>query len=355
MGKIISQDWHIKKSFKYIIKFFVVKFFLLSGPSLKWLIIKILNNALFKKNSVIFYTHQSSGLTGIFATVLIILLKIKFLEKFRVPIHITSDLHWFKSLYKLKKKNSIWHSYFQKPYPIKSFKGRNIEIKSYEGKNKLLTFLTECLYPMIEYNLANLIKLSPLFKAYIKLNRKTGIYVKKEISKIINSKDVVLGVSVRRGFVVAKSKNHPIQPDLSMLKKDIKKILKSHIINKILVVCDDNRLITQLKKQFRKIVVYIDRPRLNDERYPNRSTLVMRKKELLSVQVQGNLGKKIIELSDFGRKNELYKRTREYISEIYALARCQHLLAGKSSGSAASIVINSGKYKSVKLYELGNY
>jgi len=340
------------KKLKYKLKALIAILFQLLGPHFRWMMIKTLNNALFKKNSDLFYIFEWSGLTGVFGSFLMVLFNIRMLEKFKIPMYINSENHYYAiSVEKKTDSNNIWSRYFQQPFAKKLFKDRNTTIKPYLGGNKLLTFLYECSLPKAEYNVADMVKLSPLFKRYIKLSNKTSKYVNKKISKIINPKDIVLGVSIRHGYVVAKPTDHKIQPDMPMLIGDIKKLLKSYMINKILVVCDNQKPIAQLKKVFGDLIVSINRPRIDDQRYLNRSTVLLAQK---NAQVQG-CEKKLLDFADFGRKNEIDKKANEYISEIYALARCNHLLAGKSSGSAAAVVINGGKYKTAKLYELGTY
>ena len=73
-----------------------------------------------------------------------------------------------------------------------------------------------------------------------------------------------------------------------------------------------------------------------------------------SMTVQG-IENLLLETADFDRVNEKQKKTKEYISEIYALAKCDHLLAGRSSGTLSAVIINGGLYKTSKLYNFGCY
>jgi hypothetical protein len=209
-------------------------------------------------------------------------------------------------------------------------------------------------YPNIfRADIYNLLKFSKLYKRYIKLNKSLKIYLNKNISKIIKNDDIVLGVAVRHGYIISKPKDHDIQPNLTLLKKDIKILLSKYPINKILVVCDNYEFISKLKKVFKKKIIYIDRPRISDPRYFNK----YKDKEYLdnsSMRTQG-IENLLLETADFNRFNEKQKKTKEYISEIYALAKCDHLLAGRSSGTLADVIINGGMYKTSKLYNLGCY
>jgi len=68
--------------------------FQLLGPHFRWMMIKTLNNALFKKNSDLFYIFEWSGLTGVFGSFLMVLFNIRMLEKFKIPMYITFVAYW---------------------------------------------------------------------------------------------------------------------------------------------------------------------------------------------------------------------------------------------------------------------
>ena len=320
------------------------------GPKFIWFILKILNKSLFKNNSNLYYDFRRYQSAGIFSQFLLILWQIQFLETLKIPMHVDLKFYYNELYHKSKKKlHNFWNDYFLQPYDETFFRNRKIAIKNYSRYNLSLWG-----YPDIfKADIKNLVKFSKFYKRYIKLNKTVKIKVNKKISKIIKTNDIVLGVAIRDGYILARSKDHDIQPNLTLLKKDIRKLLRKYPINKILVVCDNNDFILKLKKYFKKKIIYIERPRMSDPRYVNRfkdKNYIMNS----SIQTRG-IEKHLLETSDFGRKNEKQKKTEEYISEIYALAKCDHLLAGRSSGTLAAVIINGGLYKTSKLYNLGTY
>jgi hypothetical protein len=346
----------IYKNLKNNSKYFLSKFIRLLGPNFFWMLIKILNNALFKKNSDLYYTFQMTGNTGIFGTFVSILNIIRILEIYKVPIYIKSDQHFYVLDLKSKKKYAnIWNLYFQQPYRLDKLIKKKISLTQYNGKSKFLRFLSEVSIQVDDYSLEGIKLLSKISSKFIKLNSKVRMYVNKKISEIIKPKDIVLGIYIRDAYTVLRPKNHWVQPDMVTLKKDIKKLFVNYKINKILVVCENHQIIKDLGDEFGDIVVSINRPRINDQRYKNKFSYAPSKKLPSNIQVKRNFKKKIIDYSDFGRINEIEERTKEYISEIYALARCKHLLAGKSNGSAAAVILNNCRYETVKFYELGFY
>jgi hypothetical protein len=320
------------------------------GPNFIWLILKIFNKALFKNNLDLYYVFRRYQSAGIFSQFLLVLWQIKFLESKKIPMYVDLKFY-YNELYHKSKINlhNYWNDYFLQPFNKNFFRNRKVEIKNYSRYNISLWD-----YPNIfRADIYNLLKFSKLYKRYIKLNKSLKIYLNKNISKIIKNDDIVLGVAVRHGYIISKPKDHDIQPNLTLLKKDIKILLSKYPINKILVVCDNYEFISKLKKVFKKKIIYIDRPRISDPRYFNK----YKDKEYLdnsSMRTQG-IENLLLETADFNRFNEKQKKTKEYISEIYALAKCDHLLAGRSSGTLAAVIINGGMYKTSKLYNLGCY
>lgn len=320
------------------------------GPNFIWLILKIFNKALFTNNKNLYYVFRRYQSAGIFSQFLLVLWQMKFLESKGIPMYVDLKFYYNELHHKSKKNlHNYWNDYFLQPYNKIFFRNRKIAIKNYSRYNISLWS-----YPNIfTADINNLLKFSKLYKRYIKLNKSVKIFLSKKISQIIKKNDIVLGVAIRHGYIISKPIGHDIQPSLPLLIKDIKILISKYPINKILVVCDNYEVISELKKIFKKKIIYIDRPRISDPKYFNK----YKSKEYLmnsSMTVQG-IENLLLETADFDRVNEKQKKTKEYISEIYALAKCDHLLAGRSSGTLSAVIINGGLYKTSKLYNFGCY
>jgi hypothetical protein len=310
---------------KKLIKFFLIKLFEYLPDNLIFLIIKIYNNSLFKNNSDLFFIFRRSGDMGIVSNILVILTHINLLSKFKVPMYV--DLKFFYNrLHHIsyKKRNNYWNNYFYQPFNKKDFKKKSSSLiffsdfiikKQFSDKNFL----------------KNIKNFSSLFKSYIKLKKKTINYVNKKISRVIKPKDKVLGVCIRDAY--SKFKYHPIQPDLKMIVKDINELLQLYPINKILIVCDNFSKVEEIKKIYGSKVVYIKRPRIK--------------------YAESNCKNTLLEFHKFSNTYTSHNKTLDYLSEIYALSRCDHLLSALNGATCASLLINDGKYKTTKIYNLG--
>ena len=315
----------------------------LLGSNIIFFILKIFNKVLFYKNTDLIYIFRRKGNQGIISNILFVINALKYLDKFKIPLYV--DLKFYQNdLYHKEKKHNIWEDYFLQPSGTKALK-----IK----KKKLLNFPKFHLdlgEQWDVYNLKKLIDYQATAEKYIKLNDKTRLFVNKKISEIINPGDKILGINVRHSYIFLKNDtSNPKQPDITLLLDDIKKIINNNPINKILIVSENINLISKIKKIYGKMVIFIKRPRINigasSQNILNLKNFPFPKDKL----------KKLMEVADFGRKDEIVIKNREYISEIYALAKCEHLIAGVCSGTIFSLLLNKGKYKTVKLYNLGYY
>jgi hypothetical protein len=312
---------------KQLIRRFLTKLFGYLPDNLILIIIKIYNNSLFKNNLDLFFIFRRSADVGIVSNILVILGHINFLSKFKIPLYV--DLKFFYNrLHHIsyKKRNNYWNNYFYQPFNKKDLKKKSssliffsdfISRKQFSNKNFL----------------KNIKNFTSLFKSYIKLKKNTISYINKKISRVIKPKDKVLGVCIRDSY--SKFKYHPIQPDLKMILQDINELLQLYPINKILIVCDNFNKITEIKKIYGSKVVYIKRPRIKytENNFKNKNTL--------------------LEFHKFSKTYTSHNKTLDYLSEIYALSRCQHLISAINGATCASLLINAGKYKTTKIYNLG--
>ena len=318
----------------------IIKFL---GSNAVFFFLKIFNKSLFYKNENLIYIFRRKGNQGIISSVLFVINALKYLDKFKIPLYV--DLKFYQNeLYHKEKKHNIWDDYFLQPCGTKSLK-----IK----KNKLLNFPKFHLdlgEDWDVYNYKKLIDYQGTADKYIKLNNITKLFVNKKISEIISPGDKILGVNVRYSYYVVRNNNtNPKQPDINLLLDDIKKIINNHSINKILIVSENDNLILKIKKIYGKMVIFIKRPRINI------AALSQNTLNIKNFSFSNDKLKKLIEFADFGRKDEIVIKNREYLSEIYALAKCEHLIAGVCSGTIFSLLLKKGRFKTVKLYNLGHY
>lgn len=332
---------------KFIVKLIFVKILNFLGRKRSvWFILNILNNTIFKGKSKKYYVFRRFGNNGIFSSYLEILGILNELEKISIPMSIDLGFYFNELYHKSEtEKYNFWDSYFLQPHDID-------KLKRYPINNFPKLFLDFKTSRNL-FDVNQLISFSKLSKRYLRLNQETNDFVNNKLLNLFNKDDEVIGVNIRENFTIGRPKNHPIQPDIMMIKEDIDKILQTHKVNKIFVASDNFEQIEILIRKYGKMIVYIERPRIGDKRYKNNiknKTYTHR-----SAQQIKNNEALLLEIADFGRLNEIEEKTKEYISEIYGLARCQHLVAGVTSGSSASVIINGGRYKTIKFYNLGLY
>ena len=84
--------------------------------------------------------------------------------------------------------------------------------------------------------------------------------------------------------MVAKPKNHPIQPDVSEIIKDAKKVMKEKRCNYVFVATEDKDILDVLKAEFGDKLLFLDQRRYSGKDMQSAQVLAQIKKKDKAVQ-----------------------------------------------------------------------
>lgn len=227
---------------------------------------------------------------------------------------------------------NIWEQYFRQPF---------ITVKQIDEKakvdweyNKNVGFISPCFF-----SYKNDVERSiwmKLYKDYVSFNDEVQEYVDDEYNTLISGKRV-LGVLCRgTDYIATKPKGHPVQPELSDVIADVRKVMKDYKYDYIYLATEEKRIHDLFENEFPGYII------INKRTYYD---------EIYYSQKAGSL----INSVSFDRENDEYLKGLEYLSSMYILSKCNSMLAGNCGGSQAAYYMNNGKYEYVKLYDLGIY
>lgn len=156
----------------------------------------------------------------------------------------------------------------------------------------------------------------------------------------------VLGVFLRENFsrdVVYEDNGdkdvysrHPLLPGVKETIRIIREQLSDWDYDFICLSTQYINSLEQFKEEFGDRVIYIERERM-DIYAPAPDNWSMSEKEIYEV--------------NRARATEREERIKKYLQELVLLSRCHYLVGGASSGMAAALVMNGGKYDDIYILE----
>lgn len=238
----------------------------------------------------------------------------------------------YKNIYleesKLGKENS-WEYYFQQPtkYTLKDIKPSD--------KVKLSKLWQNIPFPdpkdMALFNNIDELKMwQDYAKKHIKLQPHIKEKINQEYHELIKKDDKVLGILARgTDYTSTKPTLHPIQPNPDTIIKKIKEKLERKEYNKIFLASEDKNIVKRFKNEF------------GDK-------LIMNKQSLKNYDGESHIGN-----IQHDRKNDKYLNGLEYLTTIIILSKCNAIIAGRTNGSLAALILNNNAYEYQYFFNLG--
>lgn len=172
---------------------------------------------------------------------------------------------------------------------------------------------------------------SSAMKKYVRPNRKMQDYIINRKKKLFPENCRVVGVLGRgTDYTATKPYMHPIQPEVSDLIAKTREVMKEHSCTHVFLATEDEGVYREFKNAFGEQLIVNQ-----DVRYEN-------------------TGKKLITEMSTERKNDKYLTGRDYLTSVFILSQCNCLVAGKTSGSLAALLLSEG-YEYSYLFNLGFY
>lgn len=237
------------------------------------------------------------------------------------------DMQSYKNQYLEEDKIGVenaWEYYF---LPLSTYSLEEV----YESKNVLLGYDDPC-YKVDYEKKYNIDTMSRIYQKYIHYNPAILPMIQQEYEKYIDKNTKTLGVLYRGTDMCAlQLKNHPIQPTVEELIKEIYRSMREWHCERIFLSTEDDKAVERLQAEFGKILSCTDQKRFE------------------------NTGKTWLANIQFDRYRDRYLRGIEYLITIELLSRCDCLIAGICAGSVCAQIMNHGNYQQMKMLVRGEY
>ena len=297
----------MKKNFTYTVpKLYIKKIFKQKIPILKDVTLKSFGNI--NKNKIFYVIKRTPG-AGLFSNLTFVLNHLKIAEKYNfTPV---VDMENFPTIYnedsKINGTLNSWNYYFKSvsKYSLKEV---------YKSKNVIFTndFFSEGM--LASYEISNKKEFKKIIEKYI--------FIKQDIQKEINfykkkyfkNYNKILGVHLR-GTTYKKARGHTFPIPKEMMKKNIDHLIEKFGYNKILVVTEELKYLTYLKKHYKEKLIFINVFR---ELYKDA-------------------------FLQYPRPNHRYKLGREIIIETLLLSYCSGFTFIRTNVSSAAIAFAKNK------------
>lgn len=239
------------------------------------------------------------------------------------------------TLKNVKERKNVWEMFFKQPagYGLEDVSGsKNVIINrmSPAPSKKYLMGQAE-FYDQPE----RIAYFRNIFKQYIHPNDKTLEYLKAKEQQLLDGKGRVLGILCRgTDYVVARPKNHPVQPDVKQIIKDARLVMKEKCCDYVFVATEDKDMLSALKAEFGDKLLYLDQRRYSG-------------KDMRSDQLLAQVKEK-----DCGR--DPVKDALDYFAAIYMLTHCCCFIGGRTGGTKGVLLMEE-EFEYIKIYNLGLY
>lgn len=171
-----------------------------------------------------------------------------------------------------------------------------------------------------------------LYDTYFVPSDEATAFVEAQWNELIAPGERVLGMLCRgTDYFTTRPIKHQIQPTVEQITEKVDAFLSEHAVDKIFVATEDQTILESLKARYGQRVVYIDCPRL--EAKVGRSV------------AEGFREKRVDR-----KMNGLY-----YYASIACLARCQHLIAGKTMATQFIRTMKNEDFETEFYWNLGRY
>lgn len=284
-----------------------------------------------RHKGIIFYViRRRDPYCGLFSLYITTLVRIdEAIKKGYIPVvDMQSNFNLYLEEEKIGKENS-WEYYFEQPmgYSLDEIQGSKKVVIGDGAVPEMFPYLD------VEFLLGkkgNIGYWKELAQKYIRVKEEIKQYVNEMYLKMFSPEDRVLGIRCRgTDYIKEKPKNHPIQPEISDVLREAKRILSEYNCTKIFLMTEDRLYYQACKDTFGEIV------KVYKEDFVNYSA--------------GNIGEAMYEQID-----SKYNMGMNYLMETMLLGKCNCLCAGCVS-STVGVLLMAENFEYIYLFDLGKY
>lgn len=236
------------------------------------------------------------------------------------------DMQSYENIYGGGRINS-WELFFEQPMGIGLEKAENpIYLDCDEIEDRLNTSMDV---------LTNEKKISywrKLCRQYIKFSRASKLHIDSCMKQYMPDNRVKQTVGVLcRGtdYRELKPYGHPVQPDVSEMIVKVSEFIEQHQCKYVYLATEDEYIWNMFSDKFGEKLIVTDMARYEDTGGAYLADVIR------------------------GMQN-IDKKGMDYLASVYMLSRCKYLIAGRTSGSIAALVLSDG-YDEVYWWNEGYY
>lgn len=277
----------------------------------------------------IFYViRRDYSYSGLFSIYITTLARIdEALKKKYIPIvDMQNNFNIYLDEEKLGKENA-WEYYFEQPmgYTLDAIKkSKNVII----GDGSVPEMFPYMDIDFLMGKKGNIEYWKKLAKKYIRVNAEIKETADSIYNSLFSKYDKVLGVRCRgTDYKKMKLTNHPIQPEIPEVLREVKRIVKEYRCTKIFLMTEDATYYDACKKEFGDMVITY--------------------KDDFVTYTEGAIGEAM-----YNQVESRYVMGRDYLIETLLLAKCNYLCAGCVS-STVSVLLMAEHYEYIYLFDLG--
>ena len=262
------------------------------------------------------------------------------------------DMGYFSNCY-LKKENvgkvNTWELYFEQPFTVEgimvgklSSLDKQIFLNKSNGKQSVVRLIRNYhAYGSFQRpedtcdfltNSRAVVWWQKFAHKYTRFNETTRNHINQLHEKLFRSNERVLGVLLRgTDFSDNKPKNHPIPPTVEEAIPKIQEEFAGKAYDRIFLVTEDNRIVAKMQEEFGEKIFVAPQKRYGYTEHKFLNEIYAEDQELDS-----------------------YQMGLDYITAIALLGRCNALMACRTSGAVAALIL-ADQYEYTYFWNLGRY
>lgn len=177
-----------------------------------------------------------------------------------------------------------------------------------------------------------MLRFKRFWQTYMRYSDCAQKYIDDKYKMLFEGKTRTLGLLCRgTDYLSLKPKGHYIQPTKDMIIEKVQCVMQETNCDSIFLATEDRDIYECIKGHFGSSVIALDTERVKYK--------------------EGYLLKDLYQKQNM----DIYKRQLDYLMEMELLARCQCLIAGKTTGSRFLPVMKTDNYEYLFYWELGRY
>ncbi len=175
-----------------------------------------------------------------------------------------------------------------------------------------------------------------IFQRYIRINKKTKVYLENIRELYFPKEGRIVGVLCRgTDYTIIRPKGHPIQPSPVDVIKDVKKVMEKYHCSHVFLATEDKDIEDLFQRSFEKNLICLPQERIRGTQMNGHCYLAQEKERQLN-------------------NRNRHEDALNYLAAVYLLTQCNCFLGGRTGGTKGVLLAADG-FDYIKIYDLGLY